>query len=193
MGMDAFHGFLAGHITTGAVGLVAFWVPVLSKKGGVLHLRWGRIFNVAMIATGAFATGMALCTIADPLGTHPFMTDGPLVAGIFGWMMLYLAFLTVNLAVYGWLCIRYRRRHEAHRQPLWIASQALLFVAACELRLAGLAIATGAHDGHLRGRYRRCGYQPVFHVPEGSGALGLAAGAHQGPRGRRHIRLHGLP
>ena len=130
MGMDAFHGFLAGHITTGAVGLVAFWVPVLSKKGGALHLRWGRIFNVAMIATGAFATGMALCTIADPLGTHPFMTDGPLVAGIFGWMMLYLAFLTVNLAVYGWLCIRYRRRHEDHRQPLWIASQALLFVAA---------------------------------------------------------------
>ena len=192
MGMDAFHGFLAGHITTGAVGLVAFWVPVLSKKGGVLHLRWGRIFNVAMIATGAFATGMALCTIADPLGTHPFMTDAPLVAGIFGWMMLYLAFLTVNLAVYGWLCIRYRRRHEAHRQPLWIASQALLFVAA----------ANCAWQGWLLEQVLMMGISVV----------GIAAAAtnlyfmfqrdpvpwgwqleHQGPRGRRHIRLHGLP
>jgi hypothetical protein len=75
------------------------------------------------------------------------MTDGPLVAGIFGWMMLYLAFLTINLALYGWLCIRYRRRHQAHRQGLWVVSQVLLFIAAANCAWQGLQLGQGLMMG----------------------------------------------
>ena len=89
------------HVATGAVGLVAFWVPVLGRKGGPAHRRFGRIFNQLMFATAATAILMALLNLHDPAGTHPHIKDPEFTRNIFGWMMLYLGVLTVNLTAYG--------------------------------------------------------------------------------------------
>ncbi|MEM9316797.1 MAG: hypothetical protein AAGA95_19490 [Pseudomonadota bacterium] len=116
-----FEIFVALHIVTGSVGLVSFWVPVIGRKGGPGHARYGKLFALMMLLTGSFAIAISLTTLSDPVGTHPQLVDHPdfaqpgLIAGIFGAMMLYLATLTINLAWHGWLCIRDRTGPTANR------------------------------------------------------------------------------
>jgi len=143
---DLFHLLVACHIVTGAVGLVAFWIPVGGRKGGKLHRSGGTLFTAMMLVTGTFAVGMSLCTLAAPIATHPHLAHHPdlgsaaMLRAIFGWMMLYLAILTVNLAWYGWLCIRNKRRRDACRTPLNLALQAVLTVAAANCAVRGVMV-----------------------------------------------------
>jgi uncharacterized membrane protein len=135
-----FHGLIAGHIAVGATGLVAFWVPVLGRKGSANHRRWGKVFVVCMLATGGFATGMSLCSLAQPLETHPHLTDIALIRGIFGWMMLYLSILTINLAWYGWQCNLNKRNHAANRDWRNLALQGLVTASAAQCAWQGWLI-----------------------------------------------------
>lgn len=134
--LTLFKLLVAGHIVAGAVGLVIFWIPILGAKGGEQHRRFGRGFINAMLATGTIAIGIAFTTISDPLGTHPHLAHHPvfedalLISAIFGWMMLYLAILTVNLAWQGKLCLANRRNHAANGAWHNLAMQALLLAAA---------------------------------------------------------------
>ncbi|MCU0889932.1 MAG: hypothetical protein MUC64_18345 [Rubritepida sp.] len=131
--LDLFHALVLVHILTASTGAVAFWVPVIGRKGGVNHRFWGRVFNVCLLATGGFAVGMSLLTLLDPLGTHPHLVglfDASFIRGIFGWMMLHNAILTVNLVWYGWLAITNRRNHLANRTWLNMGLQWALLLAA---------------------------------------------------------------
>ncbi|MEL6965509.1 MAG: hypothetical protein AAFO01_22355 [Pseudomonadota bacterium] len=135
-----FEVLVVGHIVTGTIGLIAFWIPVISKKGGINHRRFGRIFVNTMLLTGAIASGISICTLIDPVGTHPHLDDVAMVTGIFGWMMLYLAILTVNLAWYGKLCIDNKRRHRGNRAWHNVALQIVLAAAALNCAIQGLLI-----------------------------------------------------
>jgi hypothetical protein len=134
--LQLFHILVAGHIATGLVGLLSFWVPIAARKGGPRHRWWGRVFVRSLLATGVFAVGISLVTLSDPVGTHPKLAEHPelsdpiIIAAIFGWMMLYLAVLTINLAWYGSECIKHRRAHALHRQWYNLLSQLLLLIAA---------------------------------------------------------------
>ena len=127
----AFFTFIALHIAFGSVGLVAFWVPVIGRKGGAAHKRWGKVFTWTMLATGTAAVGISLCTLIDPIGTHPHLVEaGPQwIRGIFGWMMQGLAILTINLAWYGWQTVRHKDDRESQREWRNLALQALLIAA----------------------------------------------------------------
>ncbi len=130
MAVTLFHQLVIAHIVTGSVGLICIWVPIVSRKGGVNHKRWGKVFAYSMLLTGGLAIGISLCTLAAPLETHEFSDDAAFVRGIFGWMMLYLAIMTIMLAWYGLLCIRNRRRHQRNRNPLNLVLQLATFAAA---------------------------------------------------------------
>lgn len=136
----AFEVLVIAHIISGATGLIAFWIPILTRKGGSNHRRFGRIFVNMMLLTGAIAIGISLCSLIDPLGTHPHLDDEAMVRGIFGWMMLYLAILTINLAWYGKLCIANKRRHEANRAWHNLALQAAVTLAALNCAIQGWRI-----------------------------------------------------
>jgi len=136
----AFDILVIAHIISGAIGLVAFWVPILAQKGGSNHRRFGRIFVNMMLLTGAIAIGISLCTLIDPLGTHPHLDDEAMVSGIFGWMMLYLAILTINLAWYGKLCIDNKRHHEGNRTWHNLALQIAITLAALNCAVQGWLI-----------------------------------------------------
>ncbi|MEM9169181.1 MAG: hypothetical protein AAGC56_05965 [Pseudomonadota bacterium] len=139
-----FEALVAVHIAAGAPGLVGFWVPTFSKKGGPSHRLWGRIFAVSMLIAGAAATAMATMSVLAPMTTHPHLVghaefgDPQVVRAIFGWMMVYLAILTINLAWYGWSCVRNRGDHAKNRAPLNMALQAILFVAALNCAVRGV-------------------------------------------------------
>lgn len=136
----AFKLFVALHIVFGSIGLLAFWVPVVGRKGGPNHRRWGRVFTWTMLLTGTAAIFISTCTLIDPLGTHPTLTDAEWVRGIFGWMMQGLAILTINLAWYGWLCIRNRTDHAANLEWRNLALQGLLLVASVNCTWQALRI-----------------------------------------------------
>jgi hypothetical protein len=142
--IDVFHALVWGHIVFGAVGLVIFWVPVAGKKGGWWHVRAGRIFTISMLATGCFATLISLTTLYDPAGTHPHLMTHPdfgdvtVIRDIFGWLMIYLAILTINLTWHGWQTVRHKVNRDAIRDPLNLFLQAALLVATINCTYHGL-------------------------------------------------------
>lgn len=138
--VSLFHAFVVLHILCGSLGLVAFWIPILGRKGSPLHRRWGRVFTWTMLATGSAAVGISVCTLIDPQATHPHLANPDWIRGIFGWMMLGLAILTVNLAWYGWSCIKHREHHRGHREWRNLALQALLTVASIACLIESLRI-----------------------------------------------------
>ncbi len=141
--LTVFRTFVIVHIAAGATGLLSFWVPVVARKGGLLHRNWGRVFTYAMLVTGTAAIGISTCTILAPVETHPHLEasfGAPLIQGIFGWMMLYLATLTLNLAWYGWLCVKNRRAVEKNREWRNLLLQALLLVAATNCAWRGVQL-----------------------------------------------------
>ncbi len=143
MELHVFHTLVALHIITGSTGAIAFWVPVIGRKGSVNHKRWGKVFTICMLATGSFAVCMSLLTIFDPMGTHPHlegMFEAPFIRGIFGWLMLHMGILTINLAWYGWLCVQNRRDHAKNLTPLNVALQFILIVAAVNSAVQGWVI-----------------------------------------------------
>ncbi len=141
--LQLFHVLVAFHIATGLVGLVSFWVPIATRKGAARHRWWGRLFVRCLLATGCIAVGISLITLYDPVGTHPRVADHPelsdpvIISAIFGWMMLYLAILTINLAWYGRECIALKRQHTGHRRWYNLALQVVLFIAAAQTCYVG--------------------------------------------------------
>lgn len=138
--MVLFHTLVALHIVTGTVGLVTLWIPIVGRKGGAVHKRWGLVFARALYATGTIAIGISLTTLARPLETHAFWDDAALIRGIFGWMMLYLATLTIQLSHYGLLCVRNRRNHAANREPLNVFLQCATLAAALNCAWHGVQL-----------------------------------------------------
>jgi len=143
--IDFFHLLVALHIVGGASAAIAFWIPVASRKGGPAHRKAGRYFARAMLATGAIACCMAVTTLVFPVETHPHLAAVPgfgepqPIRDIFGWMMLYLGILTINLAWQGWLCAAPGRTIEAARDWRNVSLQVALTLAASVCAWRGFA------------------------------------------------------
>jgi len=138
--MWQFDVLVALHIVSGTIGLITMWVPIIGKKGGPTHRRWGRIFAHALLFTGIVAIGISIVTLLYPLETHPFSDDAELVRGLFGWMMLYLATLTIMLSRYGMWCIQNKANHTGNRHALNYFLQAATFITAVNCAWQGYAI-----------------------------------------------------
>lgn len=139
--VELFHALVYAHIAVGSVGLLAFWVPIVSQKGGLNHRWWGKVFTWSMLITGTIAVGISTCTLVAPRETHPKIEDQVLIVNIFGWMMQYLAILTINLAWYSWQCVLNKRDHARNQDWRNLALQALLFIVALNCAVRGYLIA----------------------------------------------------
>lgn len=126
MELLVFHTLVIAHIVSGATAALAFWVPVIGRKGGASHRRWGKVFAVALLCTGGLALAMSLLSLLDPMGTHPRLVgrfDESFVRGFFGHLMLCASTLTINLVWYGWRLVRHRGRQALNRTPAMYAWQ----------------------------------------------------------------------
>jgi hypothetical protein len=140
MELLVFHTLVIAHILTGATGAIAFWVPVIGRKGGTNHRKWGQVFTLALLCTGWFALGMSVLSLADPMGTHPHLADrfdAGFIRGFFGHLMLCAAILTINLGWYGWMLVRNRGRQELNRTRAMFALQWLTIGAAINCAAQG--------------------------------------------------------
>lgn len=84
------------HIITGSIALVSFWLPVLSRKGGVTHRVSGKIYVLAMWVT----MGTAIL-----LGVANFFLGYFAVAAF----LTYLALLTSYPLWYGAVSLRMKK------------------------------------------------------------------------------------
>jgi len=128
------------HIFFGTIGLVAFWAPVLTKKGGAFHRRAGFFFVYTMFTTGTIATCVSLTTLAAPLETHPLVHDEALILGQFGWLMLFLSLLTIDLAWHTLATVRYKRSHQSHRSVPSVLLQLAVIVSGLNCAWHGLQL-----------------------------------------------------
>ena len=113
--MALFEALVVAHVVTGAVGLTAFWGPIVTKKGATRHRQWGRATCYGFLGAGALAIAMALLSLYGPGDRHPEITDRALFDGLFGWMMLYLGVLTIGFVDYGLGAIKHSRNRRALR------------------------------------------------------------------------------
>jgi hypothetical protein len=114
-GMALFEALVVAHVVTGAVGLTAFWGPIVTRKGAANHRKWGRAACYGFIGAGALAVAMALLSLYGPEHRHPEITDRVLYEGLFGWMMLYLGVLTIGFVDYGLAVVKHSRNRLALR------------------------------------------------------------------------------
>ncbi len=143
MELLAFQALIAAHILAGATGALAFWVPVIGRKGGAAHKRWGRVFTWSLLIAGSLAVAMSLFTLIDPIGTHPHLSDqfdAAFIRGIFGWMMLHVGVLTLNLTWYGWQCVLNRGDIAANRTWFNLGLQYAVIAAALNCAWQGWRI-----------------------------------------------------
>ena len=132
--MWPFSLFLLVHITTGAIGLILFWIPVVGKKGGARHRSIGAVFSYLMMVTATMAFSMGITTLLHPVVTHPRQValgwPAWRIQGIFGWMMIYLAIMTVHLVWHGLMTVRNKKQHVANRHPFNLFLNGLTIAAA---------------------------------------------------------------
>ena len=131
---------LAVHIGAGVAALASFWGAVATRKGGPAHRAWGRIFAAAIYAAGFMALAMGTLSLFWPLAMHPGLTDEALYRGLFGWMMVYLALLTMSMTRYGLQMVANKRNHGANRHWTMVALQVAVLVAAVNCARAGVVL-----------------------------------------------------
>ena len=114
--MALFEALVVAHVVTGAVGLTAFWGPILTRKGAANHRKWGKAACYGFLGAGTLAIAMALLSLYGPEHRHPEVTDRALFDGLFGWMMLYLGVLTIGFVDYGLAVVKHSRNRRVLRR-----------------------------------------------------------------------------
>ncbi|HSJ78814.1 MAG TPA: hypothetical protein VK913_08795 [Erythrobacter sp.] len=113
--MALFEALVIAHVATGALGLIAFWGPIVTRKGAANHRKWGKAAAYGFLGAGGLAIIMALLSLYGPDQRHPEVIDRALFDGLFGWMMLYLGILTIGFVDYGLAVVHHARDRRALR------------------------------------------------------------------------------
>ncbi|TAD80963.1 MAG: hypothetical protein EAY70_05305 [Sphingomonadales bacterium] len=139
-GMALFEALVVAHVVTGAVGLTAFWGPIVTRKGAANHRKWGRAACYGFLGAGALAIAMAFLSLYGPEHRHPEVTDRALFDGLFGWMMLYLGVLTIGFVDYGLAVVKHARDRAALRSGRYQTVIAAVVVTGVWCGMYGFAV-----------------------------------------------------
>ncbi|PKG93039.1 hypothetical protein [Paraglaciecola sp. MB-3u-78] len=140
------------HIIVGSMALLLFWVPIVTKKGGLDHRKFGRYYANTMYAVAASGALMALMVIYAPLVikhqlVHENTNTQQLASTlrIFWSFLLYLSLLTFVNVRHGILVLRNKTQHSNMRQLPHLFSIGLLFIGGLILLLFGLIYSNTLH------------------------------------------------
>ena len=135
-----FNLILIVHVIAGVVALTSCWGSVFTRKGGPAHRRWGKAFTTAIYTASFMALGMGALSLRWPLAMHPQLTDETLYRGLFGWMMIYLALLTISMTRYGLKMVANKRDHAANRHWSMVGLQIAVLVAGINCFVQGIML-----------------------------------------------------
>lgn len=120
---------LAAHVAGGAVGLLAFWVPALARKGGPLHRKAGRVYVRGM--------GVVLAT-SVPLSLVSFF-KGNWLAGTF----LFYLFIITGTAMYSGLrALKSKAGPHVYITPMYVATAWATFLGGVAVLVIGVTTRT---------------------------------------------------
>ncbi len=109
--MEALLDLLRGvHIAAGATGLVVYWVPIFTRKGGRNHRRFGVIFKWSAYVVLAAAATAIVVRLVDSALQGIGIRDAP---GLFAFMA-FLGYLTIVT----WIMIRHGVRVLDHKADI---------------------------------------------------------------------------
>lgn len=141
--MHTIHSFLfQAHVGFGSVALIAFWLPIATRKGSSWHRRSGRVFAWCMYAVAISALLMSSMVLIDPIGVREPQRNLEMSAALqqaardrmFNLFLLMLGLLVLTSLRHGLLALRSKSNPLVLRHPVHLT----LIVA-----LAVVAIAVG--------------------------------------------------
>lgn len=128
--MNTLHRILLfAHLAGGAVALIAFWVPALTKKGSPIHRRGGRTYVRGMSVV--MATSL-------PLSAASFV-EGNWVAGTF---LLYLFVITATALYTGTRALKSKSGPGQLITPVYVALGWTTLIGGIVVLVLGLATRT---------------------------------------------------
>ena len=144
---ETFRLVLGLHIVAGLIGLGAFWTPALARKGGVTHVRVGRVFfwtTCVVAGTGAI---MAALLLLNPLAIR--VPSRPLSAQraaamateirLTSLFLFYLVLITFTPVYHGVRVLATRRSPEQLRTPFHTFVHLAAIAASCAMVVLGIA------------------------------------------------------
>ena len=99
------------HIIFGFLGLTVFWIPILTRKGGKQHVRYGNLF----LKCAYIVLGSAEISVLYRLIPYLLAGKGPADAPMeFAFLLFlgYLAFVTFIMIRHAILVLRYKKNPE---------------------------------------------------------------------------------
>jgi hypothetical protein len=105
-----------GHMVVGFIGLAAWWVPILTKKGGKKHVLFGKVFALSAYIIGTTALAGVSMRAGYALWRGIDITENPQV---FGFLIFlgYLGVVTIGFTHHAVQVIRTRRDPDSIRTP----------------------------------------------------------------------------
>lgn len=130
------------HVLFGFVGLVAFWFPIVARKGGTVHVRAGKVFLYCVyVVAGTAVLSSVLITVGYlERGITPAGRPGSFGFPIF---LSYLALVTFASARHAKRIIETKRDPSAIRTPAHLALAALSIAASVGIALYAVAFWSG--------------------------------------------------
>lgn len=127
------------HILFGAIGLLAFWVPVFAKKGAINHVRFGKIFLwSAYVVLGAAAVAL-ISRVTDLLKRGIGPADEPTLFA-FVVFLAYLTLVTFVIVRHGVTVLKHKRDPAALRTKINIGLAYCAFAASAAIVLYALIV-----------------------------------------------------
>lgn len=114
------------HIIAGIVALAALWIPLVARKGGLLHRRVGWIYAAAIWVVAVTAWGVCAFRLLDDNEAND---SGAL-------FLLFVGVLAANAAFVGIRVLQTKKRTDRHRSLIDLAGPLLLLIGSAAL--AGL-------------------------------------------------------
>lgn len=114
--MSTLHSLLfVCHIILGSMALITFWFPVVTKKGSLDHIKFGRYYGYIMYSVALTGAFMALLVIFDPMAIKGHLLSDPSKQQAFVdsirifWMfLLYLSLLTYVSVRQGFAVLKHK-------------------------------------------------------------------------------------
>ena len=145
--MPLLHSILVTtHIAVGALALVLFWVPVMTRKGARTHVNVGRIYLYSMYAVSVTALIASSMVLYDPIGVQlPDAELEPARAAelsqrfrVFAVFLLMLGILVMTSLRHGMLALRERTQAGVLRTAAHRALVVALVIAAIIVGIVGV-------------------------------------------------------
>ncbi|MGM0526477.1 MAG: hypothetical protein ACQEQ8_09835 [Pseudomonadota bacterium] len=144
--MLTFHSTLLYlHIVAGVIAMIIFWIPVTTRKGGLNHRRFGRVYVAIMYTVAVSAIIMSLMVLVAPAYFKADWfanSENPeqLKTSIYGFwtLLLVLSLLTYNSVNQAMLALKTKRDRRLARRWYHVAAPIALLLSA--IVLLGLTV-----------------------------------------------------